>query len=80
MGNKQNWLREYGFLYLKKKDLYIVAVYFTVTTITTVGYGDISASCTNERILSIIIMIVGVVSFSFATGSLTSIISDVDTQ
>ena len=55
-------------------------MYFSVTTITTVGYGDISATATNERILSIFIMIVGVIAFSFATGSLTSIISNVDTQ
>ena len=78
MQNEQNWLRDYGYQYLSQKDLYIVAIYFSITTITTVGYGDISATCTNERLLSIVIMIVGVISFSFATGSLSSLISNVD--
>ena len=73
-------MREFGYLYLKKKDLYIVSMYYTVTTITTVGYGDISATDSNERLLAILIMIVGVISFSFATGTLTSLISNVDSK
>ena len=55
-------------------------MYYTVTTITTVGYGDISATDSNERLLAILIMIVGVISFSFATGTLTSLISNVDSK
>jgi hypothetical protein len=31
-----------------------------------------------ERIFAIIIMLVGVITFSFATGALSSIISDID--
>jgi voltage-gated potassium channel Kch len=59
-------------------DLYITAYYFTVTTIMTVGYGDISAQRSVERIICIILMTVGVVSFSFATGSISSIIAKHD--
>jgi voltage-gated potassium channel Kch len=55
-------------------ELYITALYFTVTTITTVGYGDISGTNTTERLVSIFLMILGVVFFSFSTGALTSII------
>ena len=53
--------------------LYLTAFYFTVTTITTVGYGDISGGTASEKVFCIIIMVVGVVSFSFASGSLASI-------
>jgi hypothetical protein len=49
-------------------------MYFTITTIATVGYGDISGKNTTERLVAIIIMILGVVSFSYATGSLSSIL------
>jgi len=45
---------------------------------TTVGYGDISGQNILERMVSIFIMIVGVISFSFATGSLSSIMSNYD--
>ena len=42
------------------------------------GYGDISAMNIIERIVSIILMLIGVLSFSFATGSLSSIMSNYD--
>ena len=61
-------------------DLYLVSFYFTVTTIVTVGYGDIHATNSGERAISILLMITGVISFSFATGSLSSIISNYDTS
>lgn len=57
-----------------------MAVYWTVTTITTVGYGDILATKSNnlEMLFCAVAMIIGVIAFSFANGSLTSIISDYD--
>jgi voltage-gated potassium channel Kch len=53
----------------------MTAVYFTVTTITTVGYGDMSASTFLEQIFCVIIMIIGVIAFSMASGALTNYIS-----
>jgi uncharacterized PurR-regulated membrane protein YhhQ (DUF165 family) len=58
--------------------LYCTSLYFTVTTITTVGYGDLHAENVLERGISILIMIIGVISFSFATGSLSSILQNYD--
>lgn len=51
-----------------------------MTTITTVGYGDISGSTPVERVFCIVIMVVGVISFSFASGSLASIMQDYDSK
>ena len=45
---------------------------------TTVGYGDINGGNTVERSISIMIMLIGVIAFSFATGSLSSILSNYD--
>lgn len=39
---------------------YIDALYFTVTTLTTTGFGDITLQGTSGRLLSVVIMIVGV--------------------
>lgn len=58
--------------------LYISSIYYTLTTITTVGYGDITGVNTLEQTVSICIMIIGVISFSFATGSLSSILQNYD--
>lgn len=60
-------------------ELYLTAVYFTITTITTVGYGDMSGGTKQEKIFCIILMLFGVIAFSFATGSLASILSSYDT-
>jgi hypothetical protein len=60
--------------------LYLTAFYFTVTTLVTVGYGDISAYSFEEKIFTIFLMLLGVVSFSFATGTIASIITSYDSQ
>ena len=60
--------------------MYTVGIYWTITTITTVGYGDISATNTTERIVASIIMVIGVIAFSFSTGALSSIIANADSR
>jgi len=56
----------------------VTSFYFTVTTVLTVGYGDIHAYSVIEKLLCIALMIIGVIAFSFATGALASIISSYD--
>jgi len=47
---------------------YIDALYFTVATLTTTGFGDITLTGTAGRLLSIVMMIVGI-SLFFADGA-----------
>jgi len=61
-------------------DAYVLAVYFVVTTIATVGYGDISAETTEERVFCIGLMIIGVIAFTFISGALSSILSNYDSS
>ncbi len=42
---------------------FVDALYFSVTSLTTTGYGDITASTTSGRILAILIMLFGVTLF-----------------
>ena len=42
---------------------YIDALYFTVTTLTTTGFGDITLTGTSGRLLAVIIMVAGVALF-----------------
>jgi len=58
----------------------VLSLYWTVTTITTVGYGDISITNSWERIFCSVIMLIGVISFSYANGSLSSILTTYDVQ
>jgi len=58
----------------------MISLYWTVTTITTVGYGDISGTNNYERAFCSVVMIVGVFAFSYANGAFTSLLSNVDTH
>jgi hypothetical protein len=69
-----------GYASSTSSQLYMVSFYWATTTITTVGYGDISGTTDIERIFCTIIMLFGVIAFSFANGSLTSIIQNIDSN
>jgi hypothetical protein len=74
------WVTRLGFIDESSYDLYIISLYWTLTTVTTVGYGDISAGSTPERIYSLFIMSIGVLMYSYAIGSLTSIVAAIDAK
>jgi hypothetical protein len=61
-------------------ELYTAAFYWASTTITTVGYGDIVAHSGTERIVCSIVMIIGVFIYSYTTGSLTALLSNLDSR
>jgi len=58
--------------------IYYISFYWCITTITTVGYGDISGTNNPERMFCCFVMVVGVIMFSLANGALASIISQED--
>lgn len=64
--------------HLSTPDQYVTSFYFTITTITTVGYGDISATTFFEKVICILIMLLGVMAFSFMSGALTNYIQQQD--
>ena len=78
MKNDNTWMKKYNGL--SDSNMYLTSFYFTITTITTVGYGDISGGTPSEKVYCILMMVIGVISFSFATGSLASIIQNYDSQ
>jgi len=75
-----SWIANPDYGYMDNDELYIMSGYFIVTTISTVGYGDLSASTTLERMFCIVIMLAGVTTFTFISGALSSILSNYDTS
>lgn len=73
----ENWIDSKD-VTLKGFELYTLAFYFTITTVATVGYGDFAPVTVYERIFCVALIVLGVSSFSFMSGALTSIITDYD--
>jgi CRP-like cAMP-binding protein len=60
--------------------IYLAAVYWATTTLTTVGYGDIKAYNSNERVFACLSMIIGIFLYSYIIGSLTNLLSNLDVR
>ena len=58
------------------RDRYTALLYWSITTMTTVGYGDITASLRfgfAEQVVSILCMIVGVTFYGYFIGTMTMV-------
>lgn len=71
--NSSTWIDD-GFLEMSIGEKYLTSLYFTITTFSTVGYGDISAHNYVEKIFCIIVMITGVTAFATGTSAITNLI------
>lgn len=59
---------------------YLASLYWIIQTVITVGYGDVGAESTAERLIAIFAMFAGVIFFSLTIGSISSLISDSDAK
>jgi hypothetical protein len=69
-----NWVSQLGLQDESNLDLYINGLYFNLTTVFTIGYGDIHSVNMYERLYNNVLMIVGVLVYSFAISSLSNIV------
>ena len=63
-------MREDGWLYE-----WLTAIYFAIATMTTIGYGDISAHNNAERIFCMVAMTLGSAYFAWLAGTVTGILA-----
>ena len=56
----------------------MAATYFILTSISTVGFGDIHPTNNYEKIFCIVISIFGVLLFTFISGALSSVLTNYD--
>ena len=79
-GRNQSWLTQADLADGSNSEIYIVALYFATATITTVGFGDISAGSNDlERCISTVAMIVGAIFFAYLVGSMGASIQALST-
>lgn len=73
-----SWVVRGGYMEATDGEIYVASFYWALTTLTTVGYGDISAETFLERIFAMIIMFTGVLYISFVVSNLTSMMTQID--
>ncbi|XP_024084658.1 potassium voltage-gated channel subfamily H member 8 isoform X2 [Cimex lectularius] len=59
---------------VSKSESYVTALYFTCSSLTSVGFGNVSANTSYEKIFSIITMLIGALMHAVVFGNVTAII------
>jgi hypothetical protein len=76
--DSKNWINKADLDDGSSSDIYVASIYFIWTTIFTIGYGDILSVNTYERVFNILIMMVGVLIFSYTVSSLGNMVTTYD--
>ncbi|OMJ67461.1 hypothetical protein SteCoe_35376 [Stentor coeruleus] len=72
------WVARYKIQDQSIGEQYQTCLYWTITTLATIGYGDIVPLTYSEKLLAMIWMIIGVYVISYSVGSLTSFYSELE--
>jgi hypothetical protein len=73
-----NWIFNLDMQDFAEIEIYISGFYFILSTIFTIGYGDIVAKNSYERVFNILLLMVGILIYSYAVSSLSNIIQFID--
>ncbi|CBY37151.1 unnamed protein product [Oikopleura dioica] len=53
---------------------YTTSLYFTLSSLTSVGFGNVSANTNNEKVFSVLVMLIGALMHAVVFGNVTAII------
>lgn len=73
-----NWIVKKNLLDDSNFRKYLHSIYFTVTTIFTVGFGDITPGNEIEYLMTIVLIIFGIGFYSFSIGTITTILVNIN--
>jgi hypothetical protein len=71
-----NWIYNKNLIQSSFISIYCTSLYYTITTLTTVGYGDITGNTMNEFIFQIFLLIVGIMSYSWLVSNCSNMIQE----
>ena len=76
-----NWIYQNGFeLNNQYLDIYITSFYYICATVFTIGYGDIVSVNIYERFFNLILLVVGIMIYSYAVSALSNYVQSVDSK
>ena len=76
----ETWVVRFGYLESNKWVQYETSIYWALTTLTTLGYGDIYPYTNIEKLITMIWELFAVYCLSFSIGSLTTMFADMDSK
>jgi len=75
---RTNWVTEAGLENQSLGLLYMFSLYWSITVLATIGYGDIAATTNVEMVLACAWMLIGAMFFSFFLSTMSSVITSLD--
>ena len=65
---------------INKFGIYITSLYYIAATVFTIGYGDIVSISIYERFFNLILLVVGIMIYSYAVSALSNYVQSVDSK
>ena len=80
-----SWISDIESVYGGVKDeptttQYIASLYFAISTLSTVGFGDITPQNGQEMAFAVVLMLIGATTFSYITATISSVMHDFDVK
>ena len=75
-----NWIIQKGLQTSPFFEVYLSSIYFLITTVTSVGYGDIIGSSFTEIIFQIFLLMIGIIAYSWLISSLSNYVQENNKQ
>ena len=73
----ESWIVEANLLDEHHIHQYLTSLYFSLTALTSVGYGDISAKSTKEKVFVIYMLVVGALVYACIFGFVTNTVQNI---
>jgi len=74
----QSWISAYGFLDESIGERYVASLYWTLLTMITVGYGDITPVTMVERLVTVFAMLLGCGMFGYSMNSIGILLQNIN--
>ena len=73
-----NWIMHINFETNSFSDIYICAIYILIMALSTVGYGDITCYSFMERIFQLLLLVIGIMAYSWLVSSFSNYIKKIN--
>mmetsp|Transcript_21766 Transcript_21766/g.41522 ORF Transcript_21766/g.41522 Transcript_21766/m.41522 type:complete len:997 (-) Transcript_21766:389-3379(-) len=74
------WISAQGLLRESTYSKYVAALYWSMSTMTTVGYGDVAAVSDMERLLSVVLVMLGATVYAYFMGNMNIMVAAINSS